>query len=758
MRVKLAEIGSELPLRYAVPFVAIIYAIGLYGFYQVCPAGSECGAGEEPFTFLNNALRTFGLFFSLAEPGHEALRNVWLMTARWIAPGITLFAIFRLFADRLVAWRKRLQLKGLKDHHLLVGLGESARHLLASSHPIVVIDRLAEVFAGTSFASPKFSITGDGREIGVLNAARVAHAHSMLIMGGSDSENLDIVSCVSKLRGATQEKLRVAVRLKSASLVTQLNKEDSFVGAENLDVTAFTLDQIAARVFLAEHSLSEMAHLRALTHIHLVIFGWSDFASASLLQFLRISPYAELSVPRMSIVCQNASEVLRRIQQQFPALADHSIALLKAFDISDVPTEFHLAEIEKPDPVTAVLIAHEEDEKNAVAALSLRQLTHISNRWLAPIFARLKSSAAIETMMSEKFGAQIDPTHEIIAVGQTSKSMSFENVFGLRDDLAKHFHDAYLQDHPSTSAATQEWNRLPATYRNANIAATDHSAARIMSAGYVIAEDTHMPHGNWQIVEHSSEMEKLAELIHKAWVIDRRLDGWRFGKTRDNQKLIHPSLRPYGELSDDVKDYDRAQIRLLTKVLQRGDRPTTVFKDCIVAGLGHNALSAAEVADIGTATNIAMAGIVAEHVTLVSPLAPGSDSVIIDAALDVLISKKIPFRLLVLHALPWTTVREEHVSAHNADAALLDAARSTILQKAGAAAQIIHLEPSGVSDEEWAKKPALRIAAYRKANQWMLERAQHVLCHLRDGQKALPGGTAEAFAQFKKTSAKIHRV
>ncbi len=758
MRVKLAEIGSELPLRYAVPFVAVIYAIGLYGFYQVCPAGSECGAGEEPFTFLNNALRTFGLFFSLAEPGHEALRNVWLMTARWIAPCITLFAIFRLFADRLVAWRRQMQLSGIKDHHLLVGLGQSARHLLAASHPIVFVDRLAEVFAGTNFTGSKFDITGDGREADVLTNARVAHAHSMLIMGGSDSENLDIVSQVSKLRGGVKNKLRVAVRLKSASLVTQLNKEDSFVGAENLDVTAFTLDQIAARVFLAEYSLSEMANLRALTRVHVVILGWSDFALAALLQFLRISPISELSVPRISLLCENAADVLRRIQHNIPALADDKIVLLRAFDISEMPTDFQLAEIEKPDQVSAILIAYEDDERNAVAGLALRQLTLNSNAWQAPIFARLKSSAALESMLSAKFGKQCNPAQEIIAVGQTEKSLSFENVFGLRDDLAKHFHDAYRQDNPNSTVATDEWSLLPATYRNANIAATDHSAARIISAGYVIAAGATVPQGNWQIAEHSSEMEKLAELIHQAWVIDRRLDGWRFGKTRDNQKMIHPSLRPYNQLSDDVKDHDRAQIRLLAKVLRSGDGPITVFKDCVVAGLGHTVLAAAEIENIRTLTKLAIACIDCEHVTLVSPLAPGADSEIISAALDVLIERKIPFRLFVLQALPWVIVRNEHLNAHGGDAQTLDSMRAAIMKKAGALAQIIHLAPSGVSDEEWAKKPALRVAAYRKANEWMVDRAQHVLCHLREAKTTKSGGTAEAFAAFKKKKIKVDRV
>ncbi len=758
MRVKLAEIGSELPLRYAVPFVAVIYGIGLYGFYQVCPVGSECGAGDEPFTFLNNALRTFGLFFSLAEPGHEALRNVWLMAARWIAPCITLFAIFRLFAGHLVAWRRQLQLRGLKDHRLLVGLGESARHLLTTAEPIVIVDRLPEVFAGTHFTNPKFNIMGDGREIKTLSEARITHANSLLIMGGSDSENLDIVTRVSKLRGAGKDKLRVAVRLKSASLVAQLNREDNFVAAKNLDVTAFTLDHIAARVFLAEHSLSEMAHLRGLARVHLVIIGWSDFAHSTILQFLRISPFIGLGSPRISIACENATEILHRIQQQFPALIDETVVLLQGFDILDGPNDQQLSDFEKLDDVSAILVTYEDNEKNAVVGLALRQQTHIANRCFAPIFVRLKSSAALENMLQGKIGRQNDPAQEIISVGQTEKCLSFENIFDLREALAKPFHEAYRKDNSGAVVAALDWNQLPATYRNANIAATDHSAARIVSAGYVVTSGPVLAHGNWQIAEPSAEMEQLAEIIHRAWEIDRRLDGWRYGKIRDNQKLLHPSLRPYDELSDDVKDSDRMQIRLLAKVLHQGVNPVTVFKDCVVAGLGHNALAGGEYEDIRAATKAAMADITAEHVTLVSPLAPGSDTVIIYAALDVLFARKIPFRLLVLQALPWNIVRDEHAAAHGAEASVLEAARSAILEKAGPTAQIIHLEPSGVSDEEWTTKPAFRIAAYRKANLWMAERAQHVLCHLRDGQKALPGGTAEAFALFKKGQAKIHRV
>jgi hypothetical protein len=758
MRIKLAEVGSELPLRYAVPFIAIIYAIGLYGFYQVCPSGSECGAGEEPFTFLNNALRTFGLFFSLAEPGHEALRNPWLMTARWIAPLITVFAIFRVFAERFKIWQRQLKLRALQNHNLVVGFGDSARHLLSTSAPMVIIDRAADVFSGVTFSDGRFNIVGDGRETSVLTQARIGKAQSLLIMGGSDSENLDVMAQVSKLREGQVEKLRVAVRLKSADLMAQLNREDAFVATQNLDATAFTLDHVAAQVFLSEHFLFEKAQLRGLARVHLVIVGWSEFALAVLLQFLRNSPFGTLAAPRITVFCKNASATMQFITEKYPVFVESQFVILEIRETANRPTDQQITQCEKYGLVTAIICAHEADETNAVEALALRQRTQILNCWFAPIFVRLKSSVALETMLAGKIGADSDPASAVIAVGQTKRCLSFDHIFELREALAKPIHDAYRQDHHGSSPALKDWGSLPATYRIANMAAAQHSAARIISAGYVITAPSQRLRGDWSIAEPSSAMEHVAELVHRAWEIDRRLDGWRFAEKRDNEKLLHPSLKPYSKLPDEVKDFDRAQLRVLSKVLKKGGGPATVFKDHVVACLGHNSISTEEATLLRAATKVAMGTLLAEHVTLASPLAPGSDSVIVDAALDVLITRKIPYRLLVLQSLPWTIVLDEQAAQRGVTVEELDLARNSILKKAGSAAQIVHLSPSGVTDAKWVQKSAFRIAAYRSANHWMADRAHNVLCHLRDGQSVKPGGTAEAFAEFKKKKTNIHRV
>jgi hypothetical protein len=52
--------------------------------------------------------------------------------------------------------------------------------------------------------------------------------------------------------------------------------------------------------------------------------------------------------------------------------------------------------------------------------------------------------------------------------------------------------------------------------------------------------------------------ELLARNAHDIWARQRVADGWRLGPQRDDAKKVHPSLVPYGELSESEKEYDRS--------------------------------------------------------------------------------------------------------------------------------------------------------------------------------------------------------
>jgi ryanodine receptor 2 len=64
--------------------------------------------------------------------------------------------------------------------------------------------------------------------------------------------------------------------------------------------------------------------------------------------------------------------------------------------------------------------------------------------------------------------------------------------------------------------------------------------------------------------------EAIAENTHEIWSLNRMEDGWTYGPERDDKALKHPGLRPYAELPESEKEYDRSTamnaIKLIVKL------------------------------------------------------------------------------------------------------------------------------------------------------------------------------------------------
>lgn len=51
--------------------------------------------------------------------------------------------------------------------------------------------------------------------------------------------------------------------------------------------------------------------------------------------------------------------------------------------------------------------------------------------------------------------------------------------------------------------------------------------------------------------------ERIAENVHEVWAKARIDEGWTYGEKRDDIHKKHPCLRPYDELPEEEKEYDR---------------------------------------------------------------------------------------------------------------------------------------------------------------------------------------------------------
>ena len=63
--------------------------------------------------------------------------------------------------------------------------------------------------------------------------------------------------------------------------------------------------------------------------------------------------------------------------------------------------------------------------------------------------------------------------------------------------------------------------------------------------------------------------EILAENNHELWAFDRKKEGWSYGPKRNDDKKENPDMRPYSDLVDSEKQYDRNMAINTLKLVQK---------------------------------------------------------------------------------------------------------------------------------------------------------------------------------------------
>lgn len=135
----------------------------------------------------------------------------------------------------------------------------------------------------------------------------------------------------------------------------------------------------------------------------------------------------------------------------------------------------------------------------------------------------------------------------------------------IREEIAKELHMTYVSNFaphmPQSAESMYSWDDLDERFRESNRRAVDHIGQKLSEIGY---ELEYREEGNIVPVEFSrEEIEKLAEMEHGRWIVDRMLDGWKYGPEKDYEKLTNPFLVRWEYLDDSIKQIDRELVRSL---------------------------------------------------------------------------------------------------------------------------------------------------------------------------------------------------
>lgn len=132
--------------------------------------------------------------------------------------------------------------------------------------------------------------------------------------------------------------------------------------------------------------------------------------------------------------------------------------------------------------------------------------------------------------------------------------------------MAKSFHKIYVSGSKKRlPPSMRPWEILDETFKMANREQAKYSVAILEAAGFQVRA----PEGEVRIFDGftDEEVERMAEMEHGRWNVERLRNGWRYGKPRDNAKQIHDCLVSWDDLDDEVKPHDRAAVRAFPKIL-----------------------------------------------------------------------------------------------------------------------------------------------------------------------------------------------
>ncbi len=138
----------------------------------------------------------------------------------------------------------------------------------------------------------------------------------------------------------------------------------------------------------------------------------------------------------------------------------------------------------------------------------------------------------------------------------------------IRTQVAHAFHDSYrenrLRERAASDLALSAWEDLPDDLRDSNVQAVDHIAQKLRHVGCTIAP-ADAP--GEPVAFTPEEIERMAEIEHGRWNVERFLAGWTWAEQRDTARQQSPYLVPWSELPDEIRDYDRQAVRAIPELL-----------------------------------------------------------------------------------------------------------------------------------------------------------------------------------------------
>ena len=527
--------------------VAVLaFVLGVVGMrWQMAAHGTAASWADAAYF----SLRLFTISYDFVGEGDApyAADNWLLQVARFLAPATLTYAVVKGLMHAAAYQFNLWILSRWKGHAVICGAGERGRQLAVAlrkeGRQVVVIekDEQVDTLADIRAAGARV-VVGSGTDPARQADARLEHAAIVAAVTPCEESNLQVVLAASRRRsGLPLRALAQATRSFAEMFETRPPFARIVAGKE---CGFFDHDVAASRLLVSRYAADLVPDLLSASRPpRLLLAGDGDILPELLGVVVTQCQYAGADVPRIDLVSVDADAFAREFPLPHPQLglvADlhlhvKPLPLVLRLDLAELRSDVH------DHPYDLAIVACREDIDTLTLARNLAQQT---GRVRRDIVAGLRPSTQLMRLfIDEQPLAGVQP-HDLVSLGCSAEIV----LHGRLDKVARGIHEAYLADQLAagrglgSAPALVPWEELPEGLRQANRAQADHIPIKRRTLA---------------ISDSAATIEALAVAEHRRWMAEKIVANWRHAADRDDARRLHPSIRPYDELSDAEKQKDR---------------------------------------------------------------------------------------------------------------------------------------------------------------------------------------------------------
>ena len=611
---------------------ALAFLLGCVGYAQTLTFADQGGS----YTRWDVVYGAFRLFIFEA-PDETAGWPVYLQVARALAPMVVLYTAAK------AVWtvvEEEVALYGLlfrKRRFVVVcGIGETGFRIardycLNSDKHVVIIDNdPLNAMAAELTNYGAIHVCGNAMDTLTLMKSRVVYAKELFLCTSDDKANIAIAKAVERLTrrltDAEVRQLESIARRREPSVgddppdvslrcflavdspdIYEVFSVHSFleVNSSRFAIRLFSRrETIARNIFrLCAPDLYYRPTSRASKPMHILFVGFQALVREMILQTALTAHYTDFRLPRVTVLCQDSErDQVERFRHRHVQL-DNTVEIdfVYADPMTIKPKQWH--EMQTATHFDVCYVGLEKDVEGILTARRLNRLRRHSGLPPLNFVVCLNQQSFLAEIIDDDFEPiEMDkiglPKHEPIEYFEClDETICIDVIVNeALDAMARTLHNAYIDTQLGngvdvrSNASLVPWSALPAHKKKANQHAAAHMDVKLRIANCV-ACSIDSSEAEAPFPPDDLMMELLAHLEHRRWMADKYLAGYSYGEVRDEDRMLHPDLVPWQELTEEDKEKDRANIRQIPLLLKiQGQKVCRMY----------SALSAPQVDSVGS--------------------------------------------------------------------------------------------------------------------------------------------------------------